>query len=202
MSRSSVKVADERLTQIAEKFIQLSIERGASRNAPCREATMNLSRTCRILGAATLLAGLAAAPAVQAGQATGTLSVSASVAASCSVNSPTLGFGAYDATNGSSTTATVTVTCTAASGTVPVALGNGSNWNGTTRRLSDGASTPHYLTYGLYSDSNHATAWDNTSNTVAQDPGGKSLTVYGLVPSGQSLYAGSYTDSVSITVTF
>jgi spore coat protein U-like protein len=163
---------------------------------------MNLVRSCRILGAAALLAGLAAAPAVRADTATGTLSVTASVAASCNVNSPSLGFGAYDATSGNSVSATITVKCTAGSGTVPVALSNGSNWNGTTRRLSDGASTPHYLAYGLYSDAGHTTAWDNTSNTVGQDPNGKSLTVYGAIPSGQSLYAGSYTDSVSITITF
>jgi spore coat protein U-like protein len=199
------------LTQIREKFIQLSVEHGESRHAPCREAIMNLANTCRILGAATLLIGVAAAPAAQAGQATGTLSVSASVAATCSVNSPSLGFGAYDKTNGTTASTTVTVTCTAASGTASVALGQGANWDGTnnTRRLKEAASG-NYLAYGLYSDSSFTTAWgDGTAATnnaaaVSNSETGSAVntTVYGKIPANQSLFAGSFSDSVSITVTF
>ncbi len=62
------------------------------------------------------------------------------------------------------------------------------------------------MKYALYSDSGRTTVWGNTVGTntvsgtyaIAQLP----LTVYGSIPAGQSIPAGNYTDTVTVTITY
>lgn len=158
------------------------------------------------LGALAFAASLAVVPAY-ATTTTGTITVTASVATTCTVNSPTLAFGSYDATKELDTTATVSVQCTQSGtgATASVALDSGlHSANATspyTRALSDGSS--HYLNYDIYTDSNHTTVWGGSTTVSAAENGSAvTLTAYGKLPASQTLIAGSYTDTVGITVTF
>ena len=94
-------------------------------------------------------------------------------------------------------TGTIGVTCTN-TGAYTVTAGNGNNFS-TTRRMLNG--TTNYLSYALYSDSGRSTDY----TTVAGTGNGalQTLTIYGRIPSGQTAgAAGSYTDSVTFTVTY
>jgi len=148
---------------------------------------------------------------VAAGSSTGTLSVTASVAQNCLVNSPTLAFGAYDpvvanlSTNDDQT-ATIVVTCT--KGASGITLGFGSSANapaGCTAPQRCLVNTGHYLNYQLYSDSGRTSVW---TTAIAETVSGgvttpTNVTIYGRIPSGQDASVGAtYTDSVTATVNF
>jgi spore coat protein U-like protein len=58
-----------------------------------------------------------------------------------------------------------------------------------------------YLGYDLYESFGAATPWDGESGTGAATT--QSINVFGRIPSGQSgLTAGTYTDTVVVTVTY
>ena len=118
-------------------------------------------------------------------------------------------FGAYDSVAANATApldgiGTVTVTCTKGAA-AKVGLGAGSNAQGTTRRMSQGAAA--YLTYELYKDTAHATVWGDTADTALDIPAApnrnpRNFTVYGRVAAAQDATVGSYTDTVVATVNF
>jgi spore coat protein U domain-containing protein, fimbrial subunit CupE1/2/3/6 len=159
------------------------------------------------------LLAIGAASSVDAGTQTANLSVTATVAANCSISSAPVAFGSYDPVSANASTplsgtGTVNVTCTSGASTT-ITLGQGTNaGTGSSdavplRRLTDGSS--HFLSYTLYQDSGHATAWGNTSGTGVGATGTGSqnaVTVYGSVAAGQSVPAGNYSDTVVATVTF
>jgi spore coat protein U-like protein len=101
-------------------------------------------------------------------------------------------------------TGTVTVTCTKGA-VAKVGLGAGSNAQGTTRRMAQGAAA--FLTYELYKDSAHATVWGDTASTGLDIPAApnrnpRDFPVYGRVAGGQDATVGNYTDTVVATVNF
>jgi spore coat protein U-like protein len=167
-------------------------------------------RLLAVAAAVTLALGTSG---TDAATQTSNLSVTASVAANCSISTAAVAFGAYDPVGANASanldaTGTVTVTCTSGAST-GITLGQGANADtGSTddvplRRLTDGSS--NFLDYGLFTDASRSTVWGNTAATdVAHTGTGSStnLTVYGRIPSGQSVPTGSYTDTVVATVTF
>jgi len=160
-----------------------------------------------------ILVLLAAASSTDAATQTSNLSVTASVAANCAISTAPVAFGAYDPVSANASTAlngtgTVNVTCTSGASTT-VTLGQGANPAGGStaaapaRRLNDGGT--NYLTYSLYQDSGRTTAWGDTAGTGVASTGTgtqTAITVYGAVAAGQSVPAGSYSDTVVATVTF
>lgn len=107
--------------------------------------------------------------------------------------------------------ASITTTCTAgASANVTLGQGayaeSGSTNAAPLRRLSNGALTPTFLRYALYSDSNRSTMWGNTSQsgvTVVGTGTAVSQTVYARILSGQTnVGSGAYSDTVVATITF
>lgn len=149
-----------------------------------------------------LFALLAAIPsAASAATATTSFIVSATVAETCTVSAAALDFGSYAVASASAATTTVTVTCTNGT-TYHVALDDGGNFT-TTRRMVSGGT--NFLEYELYTDAGHATRWGSTDLTDVDGTGdgsAQALTVYGLVPSGQFVAAGSYSDTINVTVTY
>ena len=140
--------------------------------------------------------------------ASGSLSVSATVGAACSVGTSTLAFGSY---TGSQVTGSGTVSVTCASGLpYTVDIGNGANAVASQRRMSytPMGGMPSYLTYDLASDAGFMSPWGTgvTGGAVVNGNGSGSaqnITVYGRIPVQVSPPpAGSYTDNPSITVTF
>ena len=168
--------------------------------------------TARHALAAALLAALAfgAAPS-NAANTTNNLNVSATVVASCVVSGATLSFGsAIDPTSASvpiDASTTMTVICTS---TTPysVAFNAGTNAGGASNFSARAVkSGTHTIGYQLYSDNLRTTVWGDgtsTSSTLAGTGTGsnQSLTIYGRMPSVTGAVPGSYTDTVTVTVTY
>ena len=146
---------------------------------------------------------------VEAASATANLNVTASVGANCTISTAPVAFGAYDpivanASTNDDATGSVIVACTKGS-TVTIGLGLGANASGSQMRMKDAATD--YLNYALYQDSGRATVWGTSgaglySPAAAPDKNPRTFTVYGRIPSGQDVPAGSYTDTVVATVNF
>lgn len=104
-------------------------------------------------------------------------------------------------------TSTLTVLCTTGT-TFDIGLDAGINESSvddiSTRRMTDGDSS--YVGYQLYQDAGRSVAWGDTvsTNTVSSTGTGddQSFTVYGRVPTQITPAAGSYTDNVTVTVTY
>lgn len=176
-----------------------------------------------ILGAAAVsLIVLATGPLqAQAGTANGTLNVSLTIAASCTVNggsAAALNFGSYTGvpTGPLSQNTTFTVTCTNLA-PYNVGMSKGANGTSTTTRSMKGTSHAQSVGYSLYlptgknsgSTTCTATNWDDTGGTnFGGDTGTSSAqtwTVCGSVPTASlpgTLAVDSYTDIVSIDVSF
>ena len=134
---------------------------------------------------------------------TAPIAVTASVAASCSFGASALAFGAY---TGSITDVNASVTANCILGTTyTIALNPGvaPGATTTTRKLVSGANT---IAYSLYSDSGHTVNWGNITgtDTVAGSGSGgaQAYPVYGRIVAGLTPAAGSYTDTVTATITF
>lgn len=161
----------------------------------------------RLAACAALLTGAVFGP-LNAATVQAPFTVSATVQQVCAVSATNLGFGAYDASSGSPNNAasTVTVTCTPSS-TYEIALNAGTTSGSTeaVHLMSDGNS--HTLTYNLYTDTNHTTKWGDgtaSTDTVSGTADGthQPYTVFGQVPTGQYVPSGSYSDTVTATVTY
>jgi spore coat protein U-like protein len=150
--------------------------------------------------------------AFAAGSASDNLAVSASIASNCTIDaSAGLAFGAYDpivANKSSDLTGdgSISVICTNGSA-VTIELDGGQNEDGAApaapaRRMADGAN---FLSYTLYSDAGLSTLWATGAAVDVDDTGtgvASSHTVYGSVAQDQNVPVGSYSDTVSATVTF
>jgi spore coat protein U-like protein len=135
--------------------------------------------------------------------ATGSFSVTATVAPSCSITANALNFGAY---TGTALNATTTISVTCANGSpynIGLDPGQASGATVTTRKMVNGSKT---LGYALYSDSVRTKNWGNTvgTDTVAGTGSGsaQTLNVYGQVPAGQTPVPGSYADTITATLTY
>ncbi|HSW12639.1 MAG TPA: spore coat U domain-containing protein [Solimonas sp.] len=88
--------------------------------------------------------------------------------------------------------------------TTPYQLGlnNGLNASGSTRRMKSPAG--NYISYELYRDSGRSQRWGNTqgTDTVAGTGSGsaQNVTVYGRVAPQATPLAGSYADTVTVTI--
>jgi len=143
------------------------------------------------------------ASAASAGSATANLGISASVAATCTISTSAVAFGAY---SGAQVDASGTVTANCVIGTPwTIGLGTGTGTGATTsnRKMTSGANT---LSYALFSDSTRTTNWGNAigTDTVAGTGTGASQnqTVYGRIAAGTVPAAGSYSDTVVATINF
>lgn len=128
----------------------------------------------------------------------------------CTVSTPPMAFGTYDQTAATAKDANITMTinCSGVASlfTADIALSTGGSGSATARRLTSGSNL---LYYNIYSDSNHSIVWgDGTGGApIVQVPIGGLLgatataTAYGRIPALQNVAVGSYTDTVTITVT-
>ncbi|UZW53838.1 spore coat U domain-containing protein [Sphingobium sp. JS3065] len=143
----------------------------------------------------------------RAADATTTMGVSATVLNACLVSATNMAFGNYDPTSSVPTDATSSISVTCTPGTsFNVGLNSGATGGATvtTRQMLNGASP---LDYSLYTNAGRSANWGNTpgSDTVAQTASGitpMSFTVYGRIPAQQSAVSGSYTDTVTVTVSY
>ncbi len=155
---------------------------------------------------AFFLAGLFAAAPASAQTATTTFPVTATVLTSCSVTANPLAFGNYNPTSATALDATTTmsVLCTVGTSfTVGLNAGTAAGATVTTRQMSNGTSR---LNYALYQEAARTTNWGNTPATspapITAPVAASTLTVYGRVPALQNVPAGSYTDTITVTVSY
>lgn len=137
-----------------------------------------------------------------AGTASDSFNVTATVVTNCQIQTPnTLAFGNYDPLSATPTDGSTTFQVRCTKGTSAwVGLNDGLNG---TRFMASGTNL---LDYELYQDSARTTVWGNTSATGvaynATNNGWFTLTVYGRIPAGQDVPAGSYLDTVTATINF
>jgi spore coat protein U-like protein len=134
---------------------------------------------------------------------TTTFTVTATVVKDCVVSATNLAFGNYTGVV-NNITSTVTVTCTnTTTYTVGLSQGLASGATVTTRKMQSGS---YLLPYALYSNSGRTTNWGNTAatNWVSGTATGvaQPLTVYGQIAAGLYPAPGSYTDTITATVTY
>lgn len=166
-------------------------------------------RALKSLVASMAAVGIAAvaAPAF-AGSASANVVVTATVIPSCLIVATPVAFGVYDpvfanASGNVDSFGTLTITCTKGSDQT-IALDNGSNASGSTRRMGDGLG--NHLTYELYQDSSRSQVWGSGSSAYTPPTATSALprifTVYGRMAGGQDATLGLYTDIVVATVNF
>jgi spore coat protein U-like protein len=149
---------------------------------------------------------------------------------SCSVSADALNFGAYASPNGvaiDTVHSTITVTCSPTpllgllgiivgcqNDTYSVQLSTGNAGTYAPRSLSSGGAM---LSYNLYTDAGRTLVWGDgigATQTVTGNLSGVLLAlgacpptpiqhpVYGRIPGSQNVPAGSYSDTITVTVTF
>jgi len=126
---------------------------------------------------------------------------SAAGAANCNVSALGVAFGSYNVFNSTATdiTGSVSVTCNRSTPyTIALSTGSGTY---SSRSLKNGANV---LSYNLFTDATRLTIWGDGSSgtqTVSGSSTNGTFTVYGRVAARQNVKAGSYTDSVTVTIT-
>lgn len=161
-----------------------------------------------LLAAAIVAASLAVQPfqSAQAATVSADMTVQITIQNACDVSTvapTTLDFGTQGPlTANVDNTSTVTVTCTDGA-TYNVGLNGGGTGNVAARQMTNGTDT---IDYQLYRDSGHTQPWGTTigTDTVAATGNGnaQSYTVYGRVPPQTTPPADTYTDTVSVVVTY
>lgn len=136
--------------------------------------------------------------------ATASFSASANIQPNCRIAATNLAFGAISSTTQpTDATSQINLQCSNALPYIVSLSGGLSGASDPTRRkMTSGNNT---LVYGLYRDAARSLPWGDTSgvNTAAGTGTAlhQTLTVYGRVP-GQSLVVGSYSDTISVTVSY
>jgi len=150
--------------------------------------------------------GLLGARTALAASTTTTFTSQITLSATCVINSAsTLNFGNQGILAANvDQTSTIQVTCT---NTTPYNIGldagTGSGATVAARKMTSGGAT---VNYSLYSDSAHTTVWGTTIGTDAVagtgNGNGQNYTVYGRVPPQATPAPGTYSDTITVTVTY
>jgi spore coat protein U-like protein len=137
---------------------------------------------------------------------TSTFTVQITITASCTiVSTTTLNFGSTGVISANiDQTSTLQIQCT---NTSPYNIGLNAGTAGgatvTARKMTSGGAT---VNYSLFSDAARTVNWGNTvgTDTVASTGTGaaQSFTVFGRVPPQSTPAPGTYTDTITVTVTF
>src|SRR4051794_11227885 len=143
------------------------------------------------------------------GQSSANMQVSANVIRKCTISAQPLAFGNYDPVQANATApldgqATLTVSCTKGTA-VDIAMDNGGNSQGRTRRMSNGRAG--FLTYDVYKDPSRTQTWgdgerDKFDGGVAPSRDPRQFIVYGRVAGSQDVPEGSFQDTILVTVQF
>jgi spore coat protein U-like protein len=166
-------------------------------------ALCRLALVCAVIALALLVSsrGMAAT-------ATNTFTVQATINAACNVSATNLNFGTYSPTSGAALTGASTVSVYCTSGTPYTTSLNVGTGGGTftARTLASGGGT---LNYNLYRDSGYSQVWGDGSGSTFTVPGtgnglltANAITVYGQVPIAQDGPPGTYTSTITVTVTY
>lgn len=133
---------------------------------------------------------------------TKSFTVTAVVQASCDFSANALAFGTYTGAL-LNATSSLTIQCTNTTAyTVGLNAGTSTGAAVTSRMLTGPGGMK--LAYSLFYDSGHTQNWGLTSNTVAGTGNGtaQTLSVYGQIPGGTSANPGTYSDTITATISY
>ncbi|MBO9559516.1 MAG: spore coat U domain-containing protein [Caulobacter sp.] len=151
--------------------------------------------------AATALPLLITASGATAQTATDTFEVRARVTKTCTVVANDIDFGVYNSSTASRSSNTMSVTCTPGT-SFQIQVGSGGSGNRGDRYMSG----PGTLRYGLFKDGGYTQPTETSGNdfTGTSDPQGTPVTfqLYGQILASQTVPAGNYLDTVTVTVTY
>ena len=127
--------------------------------------------------------------------------------ADCSITTTGVNFGPYDVFDSSpvDSTGSVRYQCSGNTNSFTIAIGRGSSPTFMPRTLRNGADA---MDYNLYVDAARTSVWgDGTSGTTlftVSNPTGKAVNVpiFGRIQPGQDIAAGTYSDSIVVTIQF
>ncbi|BDA85919.1 spore coat protein U [Aureimonas sp. SA4125] len=159
----------------------------------------NFRRTAfAVAAASSLFAGNALAAT-----ATDDLGVTMTVTSECTLTANPLDFGSTGLiTANIDVTTTLDIQCSAGTGyTISMDAGAGTGATTGVRVMTSGSDT---ATYGIYKDSGYADVFGSTGGeelTGTASGAAQNITIYGRVPP-QNAAAGSYTDTVTVTLTY
>ena len=164
---------------------------------------MRSNMTTRIASLA-LLSTIFVGATANAATDTDTLSVSVTVETACSVAGGTLDFGTYTGGQQAALDGQGTITfanCGVGTLTLELDGGQAGNVNARTLKANGGGE----LDYQLYRNASRNQIWGTGNDAQLVQlliAGNGSVPVYGKIPGGQTAAAGTYTDTVNITLTF
>jgi len=148
-----------------------------------------------------IAARLALAAALVVAGATG-------VEAACTISATGVSFGAYDVYNASPTdsTGSITYRCGNSDKDITITISKGTSSTFSPRTLKKVSES---LDYNLFRDAGYTLIWGDatpgTSTYFIKNPPNNTdvvLTVYARVPATQDVSAGSYSDSVVVTIEY
>jgi spore coat protein U-like protein len=147
-----------------------------------------------------------AAGRCEAATVTTTFTVQITIQANCAINSAsTLDFGTQGVLNANiDQTSTIQVSCTNTTPyNVGLSAGTGAGATVATRKMTSGGNT---IDYSLYRDAARTQVWGTTigTDTVSATGNGaaQTHTVYGRVPPQGTPAPATYTDTITVTVTY
>ena len=164
-----------------------------------------------MISAAVIAAmGMGVAQADVAANASGShvnVASSTTVAKKCTtLTGGTISFTAYvpDAEDANDAATTVKVNCTKGTQvTISMDKGQGTGASTTTRKL---ASANDSLNYSLYTDTSRSDVWGEDADAVVFSGAGllsqTTLDVYGRIAAGQDVKPGSFSDTVTVTLSY
>jgi spore coat protein U-like protein len=154
----------------------------------------------------------AALPGTSGAQATYTatagMPVRIEIAASCAVSAADLDFGAYASNQNTPVQGQTAIQLLCGTGTsAEVSLDAGTGPGGSTsRRRMEQEAGRDRLDYDLFQDPGRAIHWGDRSgvDTLEVQTTGSTLTipVYGQIPGGQRVREGTYSDTITVQVTY
>jgi len=157
-------------------------------------------------GLALATAFVIAAPGqpARAATETSTLGITVDVVSACAIQGGTIDFGTYESGQIDTIPAVGTISYTGCpEGAANIALDGGQSGDEQSRAMTDGNG--NQLNYRIFQDAARTTNWGTgvAAKTVAVEAGGVgSWEVYGRIIREQSVPAGTYADSINITITF
>ncbi len=156
----------------------------------------------RFLAAAAFLA---VAGSAHAASVTDQFQARITILNECVINSVTdLDFGTTGLLNAAvDATATINLRCTE-NAPYDIGLDGGGTGDTSARQMSDGSGNT--VDYQMYQDAARTVAWGNVVGTDTKSASGTGVdethTIYGRVPAQATPPAGTYTDTVLVTVTY
>ncbi len=128
--------------------------------------------------------------------------------AACTISTTPVSYGSYNVFSATplDSSGTVTYRCGAADRNITITLNTGGAATFNPRQMLNGSEA---LNYNLYRDAARTTIWgDGTGGTQvysdANPPNNQNVTVtiFGRIPAGQDVTAGSYTNTITATINF